>query len=107
MNDSYIFSYVTVESLEQAELIAKKLIEDKLAACVNVIPKVSSYYEWQGKVCKDEELILLIKSLEPLFEEIKKTILSLHSYELPSILKLPCLGGHKDYLKWLKEQVSN
>ena len=105
MTESYIFTYVTVAHKKEAHEIARILIDKSLAACVNISSQVSSYYKWQGKVCKDEEYVLFIKSLESFFDEIKKIILRHHSYDLPCIIKIPCTGGYQPYLEWVRSQV--
>ena len=76
----------TVGTEEQAYLIAREIVARRQAACVNILPGVRSIYRWKGKICKDGELLLLVKTLEREFEAVAATIRELHSYELPEIL---------------------
>jgi periplasmic divalent cation tolerance protein len=93
--------YTTIDSIQDARKIAHTLVEEQLVACVNIIPKVESIYNWKGKLETDEECVLIAKTTE---ENVKKTIQrihKLHSYELPDIIVLPIVGGLKDYLEYL------
>jgi periplasmic divalent cation tolerance protein len=101
----YCVIYVTVPDEDLAEKIAESLVSKKLAACVNIIPSVKSVYSWQGKICDDKELLLMIKTMYDAFESIKKEIKLLHTYEVPEIIALPINQGSEEYLKWLKDNV--
>ena len=103
--NQYILTYVTVPNQKEAEHISKLVLEKKLAACVNVLPKVQSHYFWQGKVCSSDELVLIIKTKESLFEQLRQCVVENHTYEVPCVLKIPCLGGHKPYLQWLASHL--
>jgi periplasmic divalent cation tolerance protein len=92
---------------EQAEKIAKLLIEDKLAACVTAVPKVTSFYTWQGNFHKEEESLLLIKTNESSWHQLEKRILELHTYEVPEIICLPITQAHTPYLNWLNESIGS
>ena len=83
----------TVGTEEQANLIASEVIARRQAACVNILPRVRSLYRWQGKVCQDDELMLIIKASEEEFEDVAATIRELHSYELPEILAFNVAQG--------------
>jgi len=98
--------FTTTSSVEEAKKIAHNLVESKLAACVSIIPKVISVYEWQNKVNEEEECILFVKTRENLFESLKERILSIHSYDLPEIIMLPIKDGHSEYLKWIEKNTS-
>ncbi len=95
----------TTNSRENAEKIADILVSNRLAACVNIIDSVASLYRWQGKVVKDTEFLLLIKSKSELFEELKAKILENHSYEVPEVISLDIKDGTKDYLDWIGASV--
>jgi periplasmic divalent cation tolerance protein len=95
----------TVGGAEDAERIAERLVEQGLAACVNVLPGVVSIYRWKGRVERDEERLLLIKTRAERFEELRETIVSLHPYEVPEIVALPVIAGHQPYLDWLDASV--
>jgi len=88
-----------------AERIARALVEERLAACVNVVPGVVSIYRWKGKVEQEAELLLVIKTLAPRVEALKARLLELHPYELPEVVVLPIGGGHAPYLAWIEDQV--
>ncbi len=95
----------TCSSEEEALRIANRLVEDRLAACVNVVPPVRSIYRWRDKICDEKEWLLLIKTGRERFEELEKKIKSLHSYSVPEILCLPVLEGSFAYLEWLEEMT--
>jgi periplasmic divalent cation tolerance protein len=86
---------------ETAERIAQQLVEQRLAACVNIVSGVQSVYRWQGAVQSEPEVLLLIKTKGPLIQQVQSTIASLHSYEIPEFLVLPISGGSAAYMGWL------
>jgi periplasmic divalent cation tolerance protein len=90
---------------EQARSIADALVGEHLAACVNVLPGVESVYRWQGKVERANEVLLLIKTTLERFREVRKRIVSLHSYDTPEIICLPIEDGLEKYLAWLRDNV--
>lgn len=102
---SVIVVVTTVESEEQADRIARELLRRRQAACVNVVPGLRSLYRWQGKVCRDAELLLLIKTLDQEFDGVAATLRELHSYELPEILAIPVGRGEPRFLDWIKASV--
>jgi periplasmic divalent cation tolerance protein len=91
----------TCADREQAERIAHRLVEQHVAACVNILPGVQSIYRWQGAVESGEEVLMLIKTSTARSQEVQSTIASLHSYEVPEFLVLSVLGGSNAYLAWL------
>jgi len=97
----HIVIYVTCKSKSEAEAIAKKLLEEKLIACANIVPEIQSMYWWEGKVNTDQEVLMIIKTRKTLFSKIVKTVKSLHSYTVPEIISLPISAGNADYLKWI------
>ena len=103
--NGFIVVYVTVGSPEEGDRLARALVEERLAACVNRIRPVQSVYRWQGKVEQSEEELLIIKTNERLFERLKKRVEELHSYSVPEIIALPILKGNESYLQWLSEQL--
>lgn len=102
---SAIVVITTVGSEEEAHRLAAELVGRRHAACVNVLPVRRSIYRWQGKICEDSELMLLVKSLEDEYPAIEAAIRELHSYELPEILKFSVSGGDEKFLEWLAEAV--
>jgi periplasmic divalent cation tolerance protein len=90
-----------VASAEDAERIAEALVERELAACVNVLPGVRSFYRWKGALQRDEERLLVIKTRAERFDALREALLALHPYELPEVLALPIVAGHAPYLEWI------
>lgn len=95
----------TVGTEEQAYEIARELVARRQAACVNVVHGVRSIYRWKGKICKDGELLLIIKTLESEFDGVASTIRELHSYELPEILSFQVTRGEQSFLDWIHSSV--
>jgi len=95
----------TVGTEEQAYLIAREIVARRQAACVNVVPGIRSIYRWKGKICKDGELLLIVKTLEDEFEAVAATIRELHSYELPEILSFSVSRGERSFLDWIAGSV--
>jgi periplasmic divalent cation tolerance protein len=98
-----IVVYVTTPSEDEAVKIAKAIVEDKLAGCVNIVKAVRSIYRWQGKIEDDTEALMIIKTKKGLFDQLQKRIKELHSYSVPEIISLPITDGSTDYLNWLNE----
>ena len=90
---------------ETAERIAHRLVELRLAACVNILPGVQSVYRWQGTVESAAEVLMLIKTKAALIQEVQSTIAGLHSYEVPEFLVLPISGGSEAYMAWLETSL--
>ncbi len=97
--------FCTCETPDEASRIADTLVEERLAACVNVFPPVRSIYRWQGAVEDTQETLLLIKTVQERFRALQDRILELHSYDTPEIIALPIAEGSAPYLSWLREQV--
>lgn len=95
----------TTPTLELAEKIAQTLLTKRIAACVNIIPKITSYYWWENTIQKDEEFLLFVKSSDDNFENIKEEILKLHTYETPEIISIPIEKGLDNYLDWIKKET--
>ena len=100
---SEIIVLITASDEVEAARIAKTLVEAKLAGCVNIIKNIRSIYSWQGKVEDENEVLMIVKTREPLFDSLMRKVKELHSYTVPEIIALPIIEGYKDYLKWLKE----
>jgi periplasmic divalent cation tolerance protein len=96
----------TAGTAEDAERIARALVERRLAACVNVVPGVVSIYRWKGEVCRDGERLLVIKTRSAKLEALRETLVEIHPYELPELVALPIEGGHEPYLSWLDDSVA-
>ena len=95
----------TCASEEEAEALARSMVEQRLAACVNVIPRMRSYYRWKGALESAEEWLLLIKTTASAFPGVRDAIRELHSYELPECVQIPIETGSPDYLNWIQENV--
>ncbi len=101
----YLLVISTTNSQMLAEKIANHLLDNKLAACVNIIPNIRSIYKWKDEICRDSEFLLLIKTTANHFEKIKHEISSLHTYEVPEIIALPIEGGNPAYLEWIENET--
>ena len=101
-----VVAFSTVGTAEDAERIARALVERRLAACVNVVPGVVSVYRWKGNVLRDEERLLVIKTRAARLEALREALVALHPYELPELVALPIEAGHEPYLAWLDDSVS-
>ena len=99
----YSVVFMTVSSHEEAENIAENLVSHKLAACVNILPNMKSFYWWDDKVCKDDELMLVAKIKTSLFKDLEKAVKKLHSYDVPEIILLPIENGSNAYLQWMEK----
>jgi len=96
---------VTCGSEEEALKIANALVEERLAACVNLISPIRSIYRWEGKIWDEREWLLIIKTQNHRFGELEKKVESLHSYSVPEIVSLPIVKGSPSYLNWLAEMT--
>jgi periplasmic divalent cation tolerance protein len=101
----FIVVLVTCGSEEEALKIAHSLVEERVAACVNLISPVRSIYRWEGKIWDEKEWILIIKTQKESFEELERKVKSLHSYSVPEIIGLPIVEGSSSYLQWLEEMT--
>jgi len=98
-----IVVFITVSSEDEAAKIAKALVENKLAGCVNIIKNIRSIYSWQGKIEDEPEVLMIAKTQKHLFDSLMKKVKELHSYSVPEIIALPIVEGSEEYLKWLRE----
>ncbi len=98
--------YCTVPNEFNASLIASTLVDENLAACVNIIDNVTSMYKWEGSTQTDKELLLIIKTQRAKFPQIKEKIISLHEYSIPEIIALPIVNGSEEYMKWIVKETS-
>jgi periplasmic divalent cation tolerance protein len=100
-----IVVFSTAASADEAEKIARALVNERLAACVNVIPSVRSFYRWQGKIEDSAEFLLVIKSSRELFDALRASLEKLHSYEVPEVVAMPVVDGARNYLNWMDGEL--
>lgn len=97
----FVVIYCTVPSKNDAKSIAKVLLTQRLAACVNIIDKVHSIFSWHDEICEEKEVLMMIKTKKDLFEKIKTAIKLIHPYNIPEIIALPITEASEDYLEWI------
>ncbi len=98
-----IVVYVTAPNEDEAAVIAKALVVERLAGCVNIVRGIRSIYMWQGKIEDDAEVLMIVKTQAPLFERLSRKVKELHSYSVPEVIALPIVNGSDGYLAWLRD----
>ena len=106
MKSKYCIVYVTVPGHKPGTSIGKKLVEKNLAACVNIVPEITSVYKWKGKIEKDKEALLIIKTTCDKYKKLEGWLLKNHPYEVPEIICCAIECGSKKYLDWVGKTVS-
>ena len=101
-----IIVYSTCSDAKEAQELAVKLVEQRLAGCVNVLPAVGSFYRWKGKVEQDTEILLIIKTSRELLERVRAEWERSHSYEMPELIAVPIVDGAPNYLNWLDTELA-
>lgn len=101
----YLQVFITIGSKEEAQQVARALVEQRLAGCVQVVGPIESTYWWQGEIETDEEYLCLIKASSDLYAELEAAIKETHPYDTPEILAMPVSEGNADYLQWLQEEL--
>jgi periplasmic divalent cation tolerance protein len=102
-----IVVFSTCGSGAEAEKLARRLLEQRLAACVNVITQIRSFYRWKGKLENSEEWLLVIKTTRDLFDRVRTVLEAAHSYELPEVLAVPVIDGSGNYLAWIEAELQS
>ena len=102
---TYCIINCTTKNKEEAIYIAKSLVERKLIACCNIVPSITSVYEWKNDLCCDEECLMVMKTKTELFNEVEIAIKKLHTYDTPEIICIPINNGSSEYLSWVNDQT--
>jgi periplasmic divalent cation tolerance protein len=97
---------VTAGSAEEAATIGRTLVEERLGACANIVPRIRSIYRWKGKIYDEQEFLIIIKTRTSQFEAVQKRVKELHSYEVPEIISFPVALGLPQYLEWVSTETS-
>ena len=103
----YFVVLVTAPKLTVARKLARGILRNRLAACANLVPSVESHYWWKGKICRDAEILMVIKTSKAKLKELEKFVLAEHPYDTPEFVALPIGSGSWCYLAWLGESVRN
>ena len=101
-----IVVFITAGNSEEAARLADMLLEQRLAACVQILPEMESVYRWQGKIERQKEVLLIAKTTKSRFDELESNVRAIHSYETPEIIALPLAAGSTPYLEWLNSSVN-
>jgi periplasmic divalent cation tolerance protein len=104
--DGFAVILITTSQDEESQLIARVLLEQKVAACVSIIPQVSSLFWWQKSIEQESESLLVVKTRIELVDEIIRLVKEVHSYDVPEIIAIPIIGGNPDYLEWVDGEVA-
>lgn len=104
-SNGFVIVLITTSQDEESQLIARVLLEQRKAACVNIVPKISSLYWWNSIIQQDKESLLIVKTRTELLDEVIRLVKEVHSYEVPEIIALPVIGGNHDYLEWIDREV--
>jgi len=103
----YVVLFITTEADEEAQLISRVLLEQRKAACVNIVPEVSSLFWWRGKIDSSRESLLVVKTRASLVGEIVQLVKRIHSSDVPEVIALPIVGGNRDYLDWIEKELED
>ena len=106
MTDAAIVVLTNLPDRDTAQALARRLVEGRLAACVNIGASVESIYHWRGQIETGNEVPIAIKTRQVLFSEVEAAIREIHPYELPEVVALPISGGSLDYLDWIRSETS-
>lgn len=105
MDDKFCIVLTTTNSQDVTQQLIRYLLSNQLAACVQTLP-INSHYIWEGEVCNDEEILLVIKTQSKLFEQITEAIEQFHNYEVPQIVQVPITDGFNPYLQWIEANTN-
>jgi periplasmic divalent cation tolerance protein len=102
-----IIVFVTVPGLREGSRISRAILTSRLAACVNVIPGVQSMYKWKGKIVREKEAMLVMKTTRLRYRKLEQKIKKLHPYEVPEVIAIPLICGSSQYIEWVTREVTN
>jgi periplasmic divalent cation tolerance protein len=105
MSGESLVVLVTAPDVEEAARIGRALVEERLVACANIMPRLRSIYRWQDAIHDDAEVLVIIKTTATRLERLTARVIELHPYDTPEVLALPVAGGSEAYLDWLRQQV--
>jgi periplasmic divalent cation tolerance protein len=104
-NDQNIVIFITTGTDGEARQVAEALLDQRKAACVNIVPTVRSLFWWEDRIDSDQESLLIVKSRASLLDEIVRLVKGVHSYDVPELIALPIIGGNPEYLNWIGEET--
>ena len=99
--------FITTPNRDEAARLADVLVSERLAACVNIVPAIESVYRWEGKVTRDSEALMIIKTTDERYPDVERRVKELHSYSTPEVIALRIEQGSEQYLKWLSYSTAN
>jgi len=97
---------VTAPDMVTAERLAERLVDERLAACANIVPGIVSIYRWDEQVQRDDEILIVLKTEQARIEEVCERVVTLHPYDVPEVVVLPITDGHAPYLEWLTRSTT-
>jgi len=97
---------LTAPDVDVAERVGRALVEERLAACANIVPGVVSLFRWEGEVQREAEVLVIVKTTDERVEDVRARVVELHPYQVPEVLVLPVVAGHAPYLDWVREEVT-
>ena len=103
--ESVLVVLTTAPGVEDATRIGRILIDERLAACANVMPGLTSIFRWEGDVQEEAEVLVLLKTTEERLEELRARLVEVHPYDVPEVLALPVVGGEERYMSWVRDEV--
>jgi len=101
----YLIVFSTVPSVEVGTEIARDLVENMIAACVNIVPRIKSVYEWDGEIVEENESLLIIKTKQLFMDTLIERISEIHPYDIPEIIAMPVVEGNREYLNWIDSAI--
>lgn len=104
-HDGTVVIFITAGTREEARKVGQALLEHRAAACVNIAPNITSIFWWQEVLETDQEHLLIVKTRASKLEEVVRLVKEIHSYEVPEVIALPVIGGNREYLEWIGEEV--